>query len=897
MRPSPRVSSRLLPAVLPAVLAVSACGGDPVPPDAAGLDAPGLDAFSIDDAFVPGADAVAAPDVGLDVTLAEDAGPTDCLAPSTRVAGSEILEHALGRATLTITGDRAACRRSYSLASTGMRRDMLPGSPRSFSEREGDPTLRTGHDLFDALFAMAMEESHEASVGSIQDYAFDMGGALPCPDGGCFETGRIWTYVWTRDTSYSVDLGLASIDPLRAQNSLLFKLSERRGGGGEQVVQDTGTGGSYPVSSDRIVWSLGAEALLAELEGAARDTFRDRAYGALARTIAHDREVVFDPSRGLYRGETSFLDWREQTYPGFTASDVSPIAESESLSTNVLHLHAIELAATLAGERGDTAERDRLRADADALRTRIAAVFWSDERGELLAFTPRVLDRAAVDRVDLLATSLAILDDVVPTDDAVSALSRYPHYDRGAPVIAPQQQRTAIYHNRGQWPFVTAYEVLAASHVRHAGAATHGVRTLMRGAALSLSNMENYEVPTGLPYREDGSESGPVVNSQRQLWSVAGYLAMVVRGLFGLSAELDGLHVAPYLTADLVSELFAGQDEIVLDGWPVRGRSVTVVLHLPSTPAASGRDLEVSAIRLGGVTVDAVIPYAALDPDNRIDVDLVASSASGATLTTIDESDYREGFGPFTPSIASIAVEAGHLRVAFDLGGEAASDVRVSVYRDGTRLARDLTDASYLDASWDAGSARTPCYAIETCFVTSGTCSQHSAPSCYWGASSGRITSYDASAFTASAGSFSTSHGRGHYEPWGAPGDSLTVTHTAAASGDHLVQLTYGNGAGGLTTGITCVVKRVRVEDLADGSIVAESVVVMPQLGDWDRWADSTLARVTLSAGHTYRITIQGDDGTVNMSSFQHFARYTAGTGGSAPFSNVNVAAIRVLQL
>ena len=91
--------------------------------------------------------------------------------------------------------------------------------------------------------------------------------------------------------------------------------------------------------------------------------------------------------------------------------------------------------------------------------------------------------------------------------------------------------------------------------------------------------------------------------------------------------------------------------------------------------------------------------------------------------------------------------------------------------------------------------------------------------------------------------------------------------------------------------------KRVVIEDLATSTIVAQDVVVMPQLGDWDRWADSTMARVRLEAGHAYRITIRSDDGTVNMSSFQHFASYTAGTGGSEPFARVNVATIRLLAL
>ncbi len=879
--------------VFVALSLAAGCGGDPPRVDAAGLDV----GTPIDAAIVLPDDVLVPSDAGTDVTTGEDSGPTRCLAPSTRVVGSDVLDHALGRATLTIVGDRDACRRSYVLASTGARRDMLPGSPRTFEERETDPALRTGHDLFDALFALAMDEAHENSVGSIEDFGFDMGRPLPCPDGGCFETGRLWTYVWTRDTSYSVDLGLAAIDPTRALNSMLFKLSERRGGGGEQIVQDTGTGGSYPVSSDRVVWALGAESLLAQLDGPDYTTFRDRAYGALSRTIAHDREVVFDDSRGLYRGETSFLDWREQTYPGFTVGNVTPIAESESLSTNVLHLHALELASRLAGERGETTERDRLAADAASLRTRIHEVFWDESRGELLAFTPGVLDRAPVRRVDLLATSLAILSGVVDDEEARRALSRYPHFENGAPVIAPQQQDTAIYHNRAQWPFVTAYELLAAGAARHPAAATHAVHTLMRSAALSLSNMENFEVPSGLPYREDGAFSGPVVNSQRQLWSVAGYLAMVTRGVFGLSPEADGLHVTPYLTADLVRDLFAGQSELVLDQWPVHGRRVSVVLHLPPTPAAAGRDLTVSEVRVNGVVVDGPIPFSTLDPDSRVDVDLVASSEDGATITSTDPTDYRDVFAPRTPSIAGLEVEAGHLRVRFDRGSEAAADVRISVYRDGARIATDLATDSHLDASWDAASARTPCYAIESCFVASGTCSQHSAPSCFWGPSIARIASYDAGAFTATGGSLVTTHGRAHYEPWGDPGHSLAVTHTATQTGDHLVQLTYGNGAGGITTGITCVVKRVVVEDVATSTIVSEGVVVMPQLGDWSRWADSTMARVPLEAGRTYRITIQGDDGTVNMSSFQHFASYTAGTGGTEPFARVNVATIRVLAL
>ncbi len=885
------------PALLSLVMALAGCGPTTTPGVDAATDG-GVPAM--DTGLDAAPDAPAPVDVGPDANV--DAGPIDCVTAPAATPGSDALDDTLGRATVTID-DRSACRRTYTIDSNAVRRDMLPAGPRVVIERSGTPTLRTGSDLFDALFALALDEVHEASVASISDGAFDSGRALPCPSGGCFETGRLWTYVWTRDTSFSVDLSLAAIDPLRALNSLSFKLSERRGGGGMQVVQDTGSGGSYPVSSDRVVWALAAARLLPELEGADHDAFRDRAYAALSATLAHDREAVFDASTGLYRGETSFLDWREQTYPAFTAGDVTPIADGEALSTNVLHLEALRAASALAAQRGDAGEHDRLATQASELATRIHATFWDDSAGELSALLPGTLDRAPVRRRDLLGTSLAILAGVVSPSEGRRALSAYPHFARGAPVIAPQQQQTAIYHDRAQWPFVTAYEALAAREVGHAGAMTHAVRTLVRGAALSLSNVENYELPSGLPYVMDGAFSGPVVSSQRQLWSVAGWIGMVTRGLFGLDAQEDGLHVAPYLPADVLSEHFAGQRELTLVSWPARGRRVTVVLHLPASAAPAGGEYVSSTIRVDGSPAASPVPWGTLQGASRIDVDLVGSAGASATVRAVDPADWHDVYGPRTPAVSAITVESGHLRLAFDLGGEPSADVTVAVYRDGARIADGLTTASYLDASVDASSPRTPCYAIETCFGGHGgappSCSQHSAPACFWGAAGERVAVIDASSFAATGGAPASDHGRFHYEAWGDPGHRLDVSGIRPAqTGEYLIQLTYGNGSGPISTGVTCAVKRVVVEDEVSHAIVGTGVVVMPQLGDWDRWAGSTFVRVSLDASRTYHLAIVGDDTTVNMSAFDHFARYTAGTGGaSGRFERVNVADLRLLAL
>ena len=74
---------------------------------------------------------------------------------------------------------------------------------------------------------MAQEDLRKDSVQDITDAAFDHGRPIPCR---CFVAGQKWPFVWTRDVSYSIDLGLWRADPARARASLLFKISAPRAG-------------------------------------------------------------------------------------------------------------------------------------------------------------------------------------------------------------------------------------------------------------------------------------------------------------------------------------------------------------------------------------------------------------------------------------------------------------------------------------------------------------------------------------------------------------------------------------------------------------------------------------------------------------------------------------------
>lgn len=541
----------------------------------------------------------------------------------------------------------------------------------------------TGSALFDALFALAQQELGADRVEAIRDPAFDEGRPVPCR---CFETGERWPYVWTRDVSYATDLALARLDPQRARASLRFKLSRARGEGapgGLFVAQDTGSGGSWPISTDRVVWFLAAQDLLDDA------AFAEEVWQALQGTLAQDREYAFDPQLGLYRGETSFLDWREQTYPGWTANDVRFIGESFALSTNVLHYRALRLGERLAKAHGDTLAASRYAQWADQLRTAIDTRFWREDRGQYMSYIGSAAHPVPFEKYDLLGLSLGILSGVLPRERAAAALARYPVTAAGSPVVWPQQRDQPIYHNRALWPFVGAYSLRAARRLDDAPRIALEIESLLRGTALAGSNMENYEMLSQAVHVDEGRLSGPVVNSPRQLWSVAGYLSMVIEGVFGI--EADG-SVAPKLPMKLVPALFGERDRIVLrmDGrrWTLRRpRRLSGELLVAGKVDRHGQE---TTVHLVGTRARSVAPP---QPEAR--------------------------FAPETPAAPQLQAERDAWRVHAPAGSTLYLDGRqyrgdlaaLRLPRDGVAHCLSLTAR---DAHWESLHSPTVCTGTQT---------------------------------------------------------------------------------------------------------------------------------------------------------------------------------------
>ncbi len=791
--------------------------------------------------------------------------------------------------------------RTYTLATTAELRDNTPASKsRTFAETSGRMRLRSGVTMLDALFALALEEASQDSVTSITDGSFNHGNPIDCD---CFETGENWHYVWTRDTAYAVDLGLAAVDPLRSRNSLNFKISAKKqaaGGGNTQIVQDTGSGGSWPVSTDRVIWALGAEEVLKNLSGSDYSEFLATAYEAIKNTVEFDRAMIFDPSDGIYTGETSFLDWREQTYPTWTAADTRHIGMSKSLSTNVAHLIAIESAAKFATELGRSSEAEKFNGWADGLRTSIRAKFYNAEAKKFSSFTTTFLDASPVEKRDLLGESLAILAGIVSQEEALEITKSYPVTAAGPSVVFPQEPATRIYHNRAIWPFVTAYALRSAVRSGNDKFYENAFMSLVRGAALNLSNMENLEFTTLSADYHDSmfpELSGPAVNSRRQLWSVGGFVSLVLDSLFGKEQSLHGIWFSPRIPVSVRNGFLAASGKLELRDLTYKGKKLKITINLPACDDRTDGFYKLKTLTLNGSARTTEFTGSDLTEElNTVEIELEYDGSTGA----IDLRDCNVGDSCYAPLPVAIpldpygvVLDGGKLKVSFSLS--TTQNVTYSIYRDGKKVATGVSGSPWIDTNSEDYPTNSHCYSVAP--VNSfGLEAQHSDPICYWGEGFVRTSlAFGANDFDQTPGA--SDHNRTHFADWGRPDETLTVSNIApTSSGTYLLEIEYGSGRP-VDTGITACTKLVDIED-QNGTKVAENrMIVMPHLGagDWERWGKSSFVSFDLEAGKTYRLTIKDN---LNMSYFEHFKSYN-GTdvgGGDDVYNRVNLSTVTFLQ-
>jgi len=215
------------------------------------------------------------------------------------------------------------------------------------------PQYHSKYKISDALYNLALEEMQKAVE----------------PD-STFRTGKEWSGVWTRDISYSIILSMAVLQPKVAVYSLMRKVKNGR------IIQDTGTGGAYPVSSDRMIWAVAAWEVY-KVTGD-RD-WLNKAYQVTKKSAEDDVLNIYDKQTGLVRGESSFLDWREETYPKWMQP--ADIYESECLGTNAVHYQVNKVLAAMSTSLNDPAAASKYTQRANKIKRGIQNNLWVPEKG------------------------------------------------------------------------------------------------------------------------------------------------------------------------------------------------------------------------------------------------------------------------------------------------------------------------------------------------------------------------------------------------------------------------------------------------------------------------------------------------------------------------------------
>lgn len=647
----------------------------------------------------------------------------------------------------------------------------------------GDKTWRLNKDisskphfvsnipLVDALYNMSVEEA----LTNIE------------PD-STFRTGAKWGGVWTRDVSYSIFLAFAYHQPDIAMNCLRRKVKRDR------IIQDTGSGGAWPVSSDRVVWALAAHEIY--LVTGDKDWLA-YSYNVVKNSVEDDKMVVFDASTGLYRGESSFLDWREQTYPKWMQN--ADIYSSENLGTNVLHYLSLKVCGDMAKELNQSFQG--YYDQAELVKSAINSNLWMEDKG---FYSQYLYGRDALTqspRFEALGEALSVYFDVASSKQSQQIYQKSPLTAFGATCIYPQIPGIPPYHNNAIWPFVQSYWNLGAAKAKNESALTHGLAAIYRAGALFLTNYENMVA-------DNGDYFGTEINSDHMLWSMAGNIAMIHRVFLGMHFENDGVFFQP-----VVPESFGGFKELA--NFKYRGAVLDVKVN--------GFGANVASFKLDGKKCDKPFVEANLVGNHTVEIELDNQSFSKDGINLVNNE-----FSLPTPQ----SVLSNGTLVWNSLGGA----VSYKVYYNGKAI-DTIKDTTFIISR----SGEFKVSAIDKYGWESFT----SEPIRYFKDNEMTYIDFDQSKSTEFAADINNYFGNGFVELSLVKNLEFIFNLNVVKSADYLVDFRYANGSGAWNTDNSCAIRTLYVNGDKCGS------VVMPQRGtnEWSNWGYSNSVKIHLNKG------------------------------------------------
>ncbi|MCF0220413.1 MAG: glycogen debranching protein [Muribaculaceae bacterium] len=610
-----------------------------------------------------------------------------------------------------------------------------------------------------------------------------------------YRAGHAWDGVWTRDVSYSIVLSLALLDPQGAMNSLMAKVRNGR------IVQDTGTGGAWPVSSDREVWALAAWEIYCVTGDVA---WLKQAADIVSASLTDDLVCVWDPNYQLMHGEQSYLDWREQTYPYWMQP--ADIYSSMTLGTNVVFARAAEILTQMNAILGRETSPTVV-ALHDQIKEALTKYLWMPQLGYYCGYiytSPYAIPSPATDN---LGQALAIIYGLADKDMAASIIEKTPCTVWGTNSVFPQQAEIRPYHNDAVWPFVQAYWNIAAARTGNDAALRHGLAAIYRAAAMFSTNKELFVAHNG-DYR------GTAINSDAQLWSATGSAAMILKVVAGMNFTPEGIEFAPVVPA-----WYGGEKKLTTIRYRDKTLDVTV----------RGTGNKVTAVKIDGKPANKPFFAASLPAGKHtVELDMADNLLDGGSIT-VGEQKWLE-------PIPDVKWETP--RKAVFNGGKKDDKVSYAIFING------VLDRTTSEAELVLTEEPTSLTQVNVAIVEDNRMNSFSSKTHLFVPKSIIIAAKDC----AKAGTkliADKKRAQEMVEITTAQNTKVPFTVKVKEAGEYFIDVRYANGSGPINTENKCAVRTLMVNGAPAGAIV------MPQRGtnEWMSTGFSNMLTVSLEAG------------------------------------------------
>ena len=637
------------------------------------------------------------------------------------------------------------------------------------------PQYRSDMPIADAIYNLSLEEMLKAIERD-----------------STFRTGKEWSGVWTRDISYSIILAMAYLQPRVAMFSLMKKVNNKK-----KIIQDTGTGGAWPISTDRMIWAVAAWEIY---KATGNKTWLQQAYTIIRNSIEDDLHNVHDPETGLVKGESSFLDWREQTYPKWM--EPADIFESQCLGTNAVHYQANMVLSQMAAALNDVKGLLKYKTVADRIKKGINQYLWIPEKGYYAQFRYGRNFKFVSPRAEALGEALCVIFGIADDARAKQLVASTPLTEFGISCIYPQIPDIPPYHNNAVWPFVQSFWLWAAAKAGNDNAVLESISDIYRPAALFLTNKENFVV-------DNGDFNGTQINSSVMLWSLSGNISIVHKVLFGIRFNADGLGFEPF-----VPKAFNGKRS--LENFKYRNALLNIELE--------GYGKKISSFMLDGK----------VQPATSIPTSLKGVHSIRIIMNNPTEADDKINKTNNYYSIATptVKLEGGSLS-----WNPVKGAVQYKVLQNGKMLSQTpktsftLPQTKYAEYSVIAiDKNAVESFASEPQVMSAGNSFQFMEMEDLAGKAS-----YPYKGFM----------GTGFAETSTAINKVISIPVNVQKEGTYLVFFRYANGNGPVNTENKCTIRTLKVNGVEKGTFV------FPQRGkqEWSNWGYSNSIRVSLKAG------------------------------------------------